>query len=91
MRNRLVIAFLGLLAVTGLLVGVSTAARAPKQYQWTGVVTDVSAADKVLAIQKEGEKDAWEFSLEGMKDVTVKKGDKVTVYYVSIAKKIEKK
>jgi hypothetical protein len=91
MRSRLVIAALGLVAVIGLLVGVSGAARAPKQYQWTGIVTDVSAADKLLAIQKEGETNAWEFSTEGLKDPGVKKGDKVTVYYISIAKKIEKK
>ena len=35
--------------------------------------------------------DIWEVLDRGMKDLKVKKGDKVTVYYVAIAKKIESK
>ncbi len=35
--------------------------------------------------------ETWEFSTEGLKDLKAKKGDRVTVYYVAIAKKVELK
>ena len=72
----------------GLVVTLSMAAG-PKQYQWTGTVTEVDAKDKTMSVDKGGE--VWQFSTEGLKDAKVKKGDKVTVYYVAIAKKIEMK
>ena len=81
-------ALLALLVSVGLVVTLSMAA-APKQYQWTGTVTEVDAKDKTMSVDKGGE--VWQFSTEGLKDAKVKKGDKVTVYYVAIAKKIEMK
>lgn len=71
-----------------VVVTVSFAAGA-KSYQWTGTVTELDAKAKTLSVDKGGE--VWEFSIEGLKDVTVKKGDKVTVHYQSVAKKIEVK
>ena len=52
-------------------------------------MTDVDPKAKTLVVDKGGE--IWEFSTDGLKDVKVKKGDKVTVYYVAIAKKVETK
>jgi len=88
MRNRFTMAILAVLVAVGLVATLSMAAG-PKQYQWTGTVTDVDAKAKTMSVDKGG--DIWEFSTEGMKDLKVKKGDKVTVYYVAIAKKIESK
>jgi hypothetical protein len=88
MRSRFVMVVLALLVAVGLVVTLSMAAG-PKQYQWTGTVTEVDAKAKTLTVDKGG--DIWEFSTEGMKDLKAKKGDKVTVYYVAIAKKIEMK
>ena len=88
MRNRFTMAVLAVLVVMGLVATLSMAA-APKQYQWTGLVTEFDPKTKTLIVDKGG--DMWEFSTEGLKDVKVKKGDKVTVYYVAIAKKIESK
>jgi hypothetical protein len=88
MRNRFTLAILAVLVLVGLAATLSIAA-APKQYQWTGTVTDLDPKAKTMSVDKGG--DIWEFSTEGMKDLKVKKGDKVTVYYVAIAKKIEMK
>jgi hypothetical protein len=88
MRSRLVMV---VLAVAGLvaLVGTLSMAAGPKQYQWTGTVTEVDAKAKTLTVDKSGE--MWEFSTEGLKGLKVKKGDKVTVHYVAIVKRIEAK
>lgn len=88
MRNRFTLAILAVLVLVGLAATLSMAAG-PKQYQWTGTVTTIDPATKTMSVDKGG--DIWEFSTEGMKDLKVKKGDKVTVYYVAIAKKIETK
>jgi hypothetical protein len=88
MRSRFVMAFLAILVSVGLVVTFSMAAG-PKQYQWTGTVTEIDPKAKTMSVDKSGE--VWDFSTEGMKDVKVKKGDKVTVYYIAIAKKIESK
>jgi hypothetical protein len=88
MRSRFVMVVLAILVSVGLLVTFSMAAG-PKQYQWTGTVTEVDAKAKTMTVDKSGE--IWEFSTEGLKDLKAKKGDKVTVYYVAIAKKIEMK
>ena len=88
MRSRFTMAVLAVLVSVGLVVTLSMAA-APKQYQWTGTVTEVDAKAKTMVVDKGGE--VWEFSTEGLKDLKVKKGDKVTVFYVAIAKKIESK
>jgi hypothetical protein len=89
MRNRFAMAVLAILVLVGLAATFSMAAGA-KQYQWTGTVTEVDPKAKTIVVDK-GTEGTWEFSTEGMKDVKVKKGDKVTVYYVAIAKKIEAK
>jgi hypothetical protein len=88
MRNRFMMAVLAVLVVVGLVTTFSMAAG-PKQYQWTGTVTEVDPKAKTMVVDKGGE--TWEFSTEGLKDLKAKKGDKVTVYYVAIAKKIESK
>ena len=88
MRNRFAMAVLVVLVAVSLVVTLSLAAG-PKQYQWTGTVTDVDAKAKTMSVDKGG--DIWDFSTEGVKDLKVKKGDKVTVTYVAIAKKIEMK
>jgi hypothetical protein len=88
MRSRFAITLIAVLAAMGLVVTLSMAAG-PKQYQWTGTVTEVDAKDKTMTVDKSGE--VWQFSTEGLKDMKVKKGDRVTVYYVAVAKKIEAK
>jgi hypothetical protein len=88
MRSRIAMAVVAVLVSVGLVVTFSMAAG-PKQYQWTGTVTEVDAKDKTMSVDKGGE--VWQFSTEGMKDLKAKKGDKVTVYYVAIARKVEMK
>ena len=88
MRSRFVMVLLAIAVSAGLVVTLSMAA-APKQYQWTGTVTEVDAKDKTMSVDKGG--DIWQFSTEGLKDLKVKKGDKVTVQYVAVAKKVEMK
>ena len=88
MRSRFAMAVVAALVSVGLVVTLSMAAG-PKQYQWTGTVTEIDAKEKTMSVDKAGE--VWQFSTDGMKDLKVKKGDKVTVYYVAIAKKIETK
>jgi len=72
-----------------ILVTTWSIAAGPKQYQWTGAVTDIDPKAKTMSVDKGG--DIWEFSIEGLKDLKVKKGDKVTVHYVTIARKVEVK
>ena len=86
MRRRAVSIFAAIAVLMALVVTLSIAAG-PKSYQWTGTVTEYDAKAKTVKVDKGGE--IWEFSTEGLKDVNVKKGDKVTVHYQSIAKKIE--
>jgi hypothetical protein len=88
MRNRFMLATISFLVGLALAATISMAAGA-KQYQWTGTVTDIDPKAKTMSFDKKG--DIWEFSTEGLKDLKVKKGDTVTVYYVAIAKKIESK
>jgi opacity protein-like surface antigen len=88
MRSRPVLLAVALLVVLAVAATLSMAAG-PKQYQWTGTVTELDAKAKTMSVDKGG--DVWEFSTEGLKDLKVKKGDKVTVYYVAIAKKVEAK
>ena len=92
MRSRFgvaVVAVVVMLAVTALVVATVSMAAGPKQYQWTGTVTEIDPKAKTMSVDKGG--DVWEFSTEGFKDLKVKKGDKVTVYYVTLAKKVEGK
>lgn len=88
MRNRIMIAVGAVVLLMAIVTTVSMAAG-PKQYQWTGTVTEIDPKAKTMTVDKAGE--LWEFSTEGLKDLKVKKGDKVTVHYVSIAKKVEAK
>jgi hypothetical protein len=86
MSNRTVLLIVAVVALVAVVAGVSIAAG-PKQYQFTGEVKQVDTAAKTLSVDKAG--DVWEFSTDGLKDLKVKKGDKVTVYYTMSAKKIE--
>jgi hypothetical protein len=88
MRTRAIVTIVAILAVIALAATWSLAAG-PKQYQWTGTVTEVDPKAKTMSVDKGG--DIWEFSTEGLKDLKVKKGDKVTVYYVTIARKVDAK
>lgn len=88
MRRRVVVTLVGIIALVAFVATLSIAAG-PKSYQWTGTVTDVDAKGKTISVDKGGE--IWEFSTEAVKDVKAKKGDKVTVHYQAIAKKIEVK
>jgi hypothetical protein len=83
--SRVIVVAVALLVV---VTAVSMAAG-PKQYQFTGTVTEIDAKAKTISVDKGG--DVWEFSTNGVKDAKAKKGDKVTVYYQMVAKKIESK
>jgi hypothetical protein len=87
MRSRVFIAVLGLVALIVAVASLSTAAV--KQYQFTGTVTEVDAKAKTVSVDKGG--DIWEFATDGLKDLKLKKGDKVTIHYQMIAKKVEAK
>jgi hypothetical protein len=87
MRSRTAVLVVTVVAVIAAVVGWSVAA--PKQYQFTGNVVELDAKGKTISVDKSG--DVWEFSTNGLKDLKVKKGDKVTVYYQMTAKKIEAK
>lgn len=87
MRKLTVAMLVTVFAAIAFLAGLSFAGG-QKQYQFTGLVTEVDSKAKTLSVDKAGE--VWEFSTQGMKDVKVNKGDKVTVYYQMVAKKIEK-
>lgn len=88
MRSRTVMAVMVALALVAAAVGISKAAG-PKDYQFTGVVTDVDAKSKTMSVDKGG--DVWEFSTKDVKDLKIKKGDKITVFYYMVTKKIEMK
>ena len=87
MRKRIVVVLAGLVALVGV-AGLSLAAGA-RQYQFTGTITEFDAKAKTVSVDKAG--DVWEFSTAGLKKLTVKKGEKVTVYYTMTARKIEAK
>ncbi len=88
MRNPTVLLLVAIVALIAVVAGVSLAAG-PKQYQFTGEVKEVDAKAKTISVDKAG--DVWEFSTDGLKDLKIKKGDKVTVYYTMSARKIEGK
>ncbi|HEV8309451.1 MAG TPA: hypothetical protein VGW35_17460 [Methylomirabilota bacterium] len=77
------------LVVVVAVIASGSFAAAPKAYQFTGTVTLFDPKAKKIAVDKDG--DVWEFSTDGLKDLKVKKGDKVTVNYQMVAKKIETK
>jgi hypothetical protein len=89
MRDRVVVTALMAGLVGTALAGSLSMASRPKQHQWTGTVTAIDAEGQAMRVEKEG--DVWEFSIQGLPDIKAKKGDKVTVHYVTIAKKIETK
>lgn len=86
-RSRIVVVFAGILVLLAVVATLSIAAL--KEYQATGPVTDIDEKGKTLSITKG--KEIWQFSTEGLTDLKAKKGDKVTVYYTMIAKKVEVK
>ncbi len=86
MRKSTVVVLVALGALVAFVAGLAVAA-APKQYQFTGNVVEFDAKSSKLAVDKGG--DIWEFTTTGLKDLKAKKGDKVTVYYQMIAKKVE--
>jgi hypothetical protein len=86
MRHRPIALVLVLLTV---LLATWSFAAGPRQYQWTGTVTAIDAKARTMVVDKSG--DAWEFSTAGLKNLKVKKGDQVTVYYVAVARKVEAK
>src|SRR5439155_22129741 len=59
MSKRAVLGLVAVLALTAAVVGVSKAA-APKDYQFTGTVTEVDAKSKTISVDKGG--DVWGFS-----------------------------
>jgi len=87
MGDRVVVTVLMAGLVATALVGRLSMAARPKQYQWPGTVTAIDAEGRAMSVEKEG--DVWEFSIRGLPDVKARKGDKVTVHYVTIAKKVE--
>jgi hypothetical protein len=87
MRSRALLALVALLGLTVAIASLSSAAI--EQYQFTGTVTGVDAKAKTISVDKDGQ--VWEFSTDGLKDLKVKKGNKVTVHYQMIAKKVEAK
>lgn len=88
MRKPMVVTLVVMVALVAFVAGWSVAAG-PKQYQFTGTVTEFDAKAKTISVDKGG--DVWEFSTEGLKDLKAKKGDKLTVFYTMIAKKVESK
>ncbi len=87
MRKPTLVLIVVVLTVVAFLAGFSMAGG-QKQYQFTGLVTEIDDKAKLLSVDKAGE--VWEFSTQGLKGIKVNKGDKVTVYYQMVAKKIEK-
>jgi hypothetical protein len=85
MRIRAAVLAVMVVALVAAAVGWSIAA--PKQYQFTGNVVEMDAKARTISVDKGG--DVWEFSTDGLKDLKLKKGDKVTVFYQMTAKKIE--
>ena len=62
-----------------IIIATVSLAAGPKQYQFTGAVTEIDAKARTISVDKGGD------------NTKVKKGDKVTVYYQMAAKKIESK
>jgi hypothetical protein len=88
MRITRLVALVTLAVIVTVAATLSLAAP-PKQYQFTGTVTEFDAKAKTISVDKGG--DIWEFATDGLKDLKLKKGDKVTVFYTMTAKKIESK
>ncbi len=86
MRSRTAVLLAAVLAV---VVAAGWSSAAPEPYQFTGTVVEYDAKAKTISVNKGGT--VWEFSTDGLRDVKVKKGDKVTVSYQMVAKKIETK
>jgi hypothetical protein len=86
MRRSTVLVLVTLVALGAFAVGLAVAA-APKSYQFTGNVVELDPKAGKLTVDKGG--DVWEFTTTGLKDLKAKKGDKITVHYQMIAKKVE--
>jgi Cu/Ag efflux protein CusF len=88
MRKPLVIVVIAAVALVAFAAGLSGAAGA-RSYQFTGEVKEVDAKAKTVSVDKGG--DVWEFSTATLKEFKVKKGDKVTVHYEMVVRKVEVK
>lgn len=87
MRSRAAVLAAALLAA--IVAAVSGSMAAPTAYQFTGKVMEFDAKAKTISVDKGGE--VWEFSTGGLTNLRVKKGERVTVSYQMVAKKIEAK
>lgn len=74
---------------TALLLAATSAFAAPKTYQVTGEILDVS--DTKIVVSKAGEKFEIERSPSAKVTGEIKKGGKATVYYSMTAQEIEAK
>lgn len=88
MHRRSLVVLAATVALVAAVVSWSVAASL-KQYQYTGIIIEVDGPSKILKVSRGGE--IWEFSIQGLKDMKAKKGDKVTVHYQMVAKKVEMK
>ncbi len=81
--------FLAGLTLGAALAVAATLAAAPAstQYRFTGTVAEVDPKARLVRVDKNG--DVWEFSTEGLKDLRLRKGERVAVLYQMIARKIE--
>jgi hypothetical protein len=88
MSARILRSILALTVVTFLVPSVALA-RAPKKYQVTGKVLEVS--DDLIVVQKDDEK--WEIGRDKSTKVdgTLKVGQKVTIQYTMSAATVESK
>lgn len=87
MRSPLIPTAMMVMVVATAVAATLSMATGPKQYRWTGTVTEIDQNAQTIRVDKGG--DIWEFSTGRFKDLKAKKGDKVTVYYVTIAKRVE--
>jgi len=79
MRNRVTMAVLAVLVLVGLAATLSMAAG-PKQYQWTGTVTDVDAKAKKVTVR--GEKGQMDLDIRDPEQLKlIKKGDQIQATY----------
>ena len=70
MRSRFVVAVMIVMVAVTAVVATLSMAAGPKQYQWTGTVTEIDPKAKTMNVDKAG--DVWEFSTEGLKDLYVR-------------------
>ncbi len=77
------------IAIIALLMPALALAKAPKKYQVTGKVLEVSA--DLIVVDKDGEKFEIERTAETKVDGDLKVGGKVTIHYTMSAASVEAK